>query len=211
MLIKDKYDKYGFNSLEKDELLELILDFCGYDMPAEKVIELNEKYGGLVNIFSNTNSIDMKYSRFFMFVKLIKDFSKRAFFNKLVDKTIITNNTQDVIDYLKSELIFQNDEIFGILLLNNRLEVIKFIRISKGTIDKSCVFIRDIIKYVLEFNANNVIIAHNHPSGSLIVSENDKKVTSKIKKALALLDVNVIDHIVVSKCGHFSFAQGGLL
>jgi DNA repair proteins len=78
---------------------------------------------------------------------------------------------------------------------------------KKGTVADP----RVIIKHALENNATSIILAHNHPSGILKPSKNDIEVTAKIKNAATLLDISIIDHIIVSNEGYFSFADDGLI
>ena len=81
----------------------------------------------------------------------------------------------------------------------------------KGTIDGASIFPREVVKKALKLNAAAVIFAHNHPSGDATPSERDKKITKKLKKALALVDVRVLDHIIIGVAGQYSFAEHGLI
>lgn len=102
-------------------------------------------------------------------------------------------------------------ESFYLLLLNANNETIGFVKLSQGGITGTVVDIRLLMKYVLDSLAIGVIIAHNHPSGNLKPSEADKKITSKIKKALNLIDVTLLDHLIITPYNYFSFADEGLL
>lgn len=88
----------------------------------------------------------------------------------------------------------------------NHLEVI-----SEGGITGTVADPRIILKKALEHNAINIVLCHNHPSGSLKPSRADEMLTKKIKEAAVLLDMNVIDHIIVSEDGYYSFADEGIL
>lgn len=215
MSIKQKYIEKGYSSLTDIEFMQLILELTGCKNSDLKARQLIEKYGSTYNIMSKGDGIleisKIKNDKFFIMINLIKDFTKQNLFEKIKKSNNITSNTKDVINYLKSELIFRENEIFGMLLLNNRYEVIKFEKLSYGTIDRSCIFMRKILSIIVECNAKNVIIAHNHPSGSLVPSENDRRLTLKIKKALDMFEINLADHIIVSKLGYYSFAEGGII
>jgi len=101
-------------------------------------------------------------------------------------------------------------EVFGGMLLNNQHQLIEFNELFFGTVDSASVYPREVVKLVLEKNASAVIFAHNHPSGDSNPSQADRRITERLKDALALVDVRVLDHIVVgSDC--VSFAERGWL
>lgn len=102
-------------------------------------------------------------------------------------------------------------ESMFILLLNNSNTTIGYAKISQGGIVGTVVDVRIIAKYAVESLATGLILAHNHPSGNLKPSEADKAITKKTKEALKLLDVNVLDHIILTKDSYFSFTDEGLI
>ena len=102
-------------------------------------------------------------------------------------------------------------ESFFILLLNQANNTIGYAKISQGGITSTVVDTRIIAKYAIEALATGVILAHNHPSGSMWPSEPDKRLTEKIKTALKLLDINVMDHIILSDETYYSFADNGMM
>ena len=97
------------------------------------------------------------------------------------------------------------------MFLNGANKVNHFEVISKGGITDTVADPRIILKKALEENAVNIILCHNHPSGNLKPSRSDKLLTHKIIAAAAFFDIKVLDHIIVSHDGYFSFADGGLL
>tara|TARA_R110002111_G_scaffold203827_1_gene268659 strand:+ start:82 stop:543 length:462 start_codon:yes stop_codon:yes gene_type:complete len=102
-------------------------------------------------------------------------------------------------------------ESFYIVLLNNSNTTIGFARISQGGITGTLVDVRLVLKYVLDTLAVSVILAHNHPSGTLRPSQADKDITKKLKNTLQLLDVTVLDHIILTETSYFSFADENIL
>lgn len=102
-------------------------------------------------------------------------------------------------------------EEFKVLLLNRANKVMGIYSCSKGGSSSTTVDIKLIFAVILKSTASSVILAHNHPSGSLIASQADKKLTEQIKKAGKLLDIEVLDHIIVTKFGFMSFVDKGLL
>lgn len=108
-------------------------------------------------------------------------------------------SSDDVKDYFVLHLGLYEYEVFGVLYLNSQNKVIAFEELFRGTINELSVYPREIVKQVLHYNAAKVILVHNHPSGDTKPSPLDIAVTYKIKNALALIDVNVLDHFIVAK------------
>jgi DNA repair protein RadC len=102
-------------------------------------------------------------------------------------------------------------ESMFVLLLNVRNETIGFAKISQGGCVGTVIDVKIIAKYAVDSLAHSVILAHNHPSGSLIPSEADRLMTHKIKTALSYLDVNVLDHLILTKDSYYSFADEGMM
>ena len=102
-------------------------------------------------------------------------------------------------------------ELFGVLFLDTQHRLISFDIMFRGTIDAASVYPRDVVTAALKHNAKSVIFTHNHPSGTLEQSRADVQITNRLKSALELVDINVLDHFIVSTAGHMSFAAEGLL
>ncbi|GGD32013.1 RadC family protein [Flavobacterium orientale] len=102
-------------------------------------------------------------------------------------------------------------EEFWVLYLNNSNKVIKKEQLSKGGITGTVVDVRLILKLALENNATSLILSHNHPSGRLEPSEPDIEITQKLKSAARQLELSVIDHIIVTENGYYSFADEGVM
>jgi len=116
-----------------------------------------------------------------------------------------------VRDYLNLRLKGMEYEVFAVVLLNNRHVPIKYLEVFRGTIDGASVHPREVVKEVLGANAAAVIFAHNHPSGSSEPSMADQRITQRLKDALALIDVRVLDHLIIGAGEAVSFAERGLL
>lgn len=102
-------------------------------------------------------------------------------------------------------------EEFWVLYLNNSNKVVKKEQLSKGGITGTLVDVRLVFKIALEIFATSIILCHNHPSGKLAPSEADRQLTRKIKSAGEYLDVKVLDHIIITEKGFYSFADEGIL
>jgi DNA repair protein RadC len=113
--------------------------------------------------------------------------------------------------FLISRLRDQPHEVFCCLHLDNRHRLIAFDELFRGTIDGASVHPREVVKQALARNAAAVILAHNHPSGVSEPSQADQLITQRLREALALVDIRVLDHCIVADNGCLSFAERGLL
>lgn len=117
----------------------------------------------------------------------------------------------DTEAFLIAELATEPNEIFCCLYLDNRHRVLAFDRAFHGTIDGTSVYPRVIVKRALEINSAAVIFAHQHPSGIAEPSQADERITQRLKSALELVDIRVLDHLVIGGNSVVSLASRGLL
>jgi DNA repair protein RadC len=114
-------------------------------------------------------------------------------------------------EFLELRLGPRDHEVFAVLFLDNRNRLIEYVELFRGTIDGASVHPREVVKEALVRNAAAVILAHNHPSGVAEPSQADELITRRLKEALALIDVRVLDHLVVGAGTTASFVERGLL
>jgi DNA repair protein RadC len=114
-------------------------------------------------------------------------------------------------DFLTARLRDLEHEVFCCLYLDKRHRLIQFEELFRGTIDGASVHPREIVKLALQKNAAAVIVAHNHPSGVAEPSQADEMITQRVKEALALVDIRLLDHIIVGDGASVSLAERGLL
>jgi DNA repair protein RadC len=119
-------------------------------------------------------------------------------------------SSQATKDFLQFKLGKYEREVFAIMILNNKHQLIEYSELFFGTINAASVYPREVVKAVLNENGAAVIFAHNHPSGETEPSQADIAITKRLKEALALIDVQVLDHIIVAN-GTTSLAERGLL
>jgi DNA repair protein RadC len=127
-----------------------------------------------------------------------------------LDKPIV-KSSKDIAQYLKALLKDFTYEVFAVLFLNQANKINHFEIVSRGGITGTVADPRIILKRALEEDATSIVLSHNHPSGSLKPSKADEVLTQKIKEAAQYFDIKVIDHIIVSEEGFYSFADEGLL
>ncbi len=121
------------------------------------------------------------------------------------------SSPQIVKDYLRLQLAAREHEVFAVLFIDSQHRLIVFEEMFQGTLTQASVYPREVVKRSLALNAAAVVFAHNHPSGVAEPSRADELLTQGLKAALALVDVRVLDHFVVSRDSVVSFAERGLL
>jgi DNA repair protein RadC len=124
---------------------------------------------------------------------------------------IQARSSKELADYLKASLKDYAHEVFAVVFMNKASKVNHFEVFSTGGISHTIVDPRLIFKKALEVKATSLILCHNHPSGSLRPSRQDEELTAQLKSAGKLLDIQVLDHLIVSDEGYYSFADEGVM
>ena len=138
------------------------------------------------------------------------ELGRRRQASEALEKPVVSTS-RDIAEYLAVKIKDKRHEVFGILFLNRANKINHFEIISEGGITGTVADTRVILRKALEEDAVNIVLCHNHPSGSLKPSRADEELTAKIKEAAKYFDIHVLDHIIVSDQGYFSFADEGLL
>jgi DNA repair protein RadC len=119
--------------------------------------------------------------------------------------------SKDVFDLLSPVLSDLAHEEFWILFLNRSNKVINRMKLSQGGVSGTVTDVRLVMKKAIEYLASGIIVCHNHPSGNLNPSESDTRITQKIKEAGNIMDIQLLDHLIVTEKEYYSFADNGLL
>ncbi|MDG0978265.1 MAG: DNA repair protein RadC [Halieaceae bacterium] len=143
-------------------------------------------------------------------LRVVAELSSRAAKEALLDVNVLSNPNL-VREYLSEYLLAAKREYFVCLYLDVRHQVLKVDTLFSGTVDSASVYPREIVATALQVGAVNIIIAHNHPSGCSQPSDADHRVTEKVRKALSLVDICLLDHLVLGQGEFFSFAKAGFL
>lgn len=128
-----------------------------------------------------------------------------------IEKGDAMERPEQVKNYLVSQLRHYQREVFACLFLDNKHRVLKYEPLFFGTINAAAVYPREVVAKALEYNAAAVILAHNHPSGVAEPSMADQHITERLKNALEMIEVRVLDHMIVGDLETVSFAERGLL
>ena len=131
--------------------------------------------------------------------------------NASVNKKDIITKSKDIALFMQAQLAYKSHELFIAIYLNNAQKILHHEIISEGGMTGTVADPRVIIKKALAYDAVSIILCHNHPSGSLKPSKADEVLTKKISNAAILFDIKVLDHIIVSSEGYYSFADEGMM
>lgn len=121
------------------------------------------------------------------------------------------NSSREAFEYLRFHFMDKTEECIGALYLNRANKVVKFVILGIGSDVGAVYSTKLMIRKLVELNACNIILAHNHPSGSLRPSEADISLTQKVKEQCKLMDATLLDHVIVHNTSYFSMADEGLM
>ncbi len=212
---REKLLERGPEALTDSELLAIFLRTGVAGKSAVDLArELIAAFGGLVGLmgaderrFCAEKGLGRaKYAQ----LRAVMELSRRYLMSRVADQDVLTS-PEATRDYLKLRLYGLPHEVFACLFLDNRHRVIRYEELFTGTVDGASVHPREVVRKVLETNAAAVIFAHNHPSGVAEPSQADLRITQKLKEALALIEVRVLDHLIVGEGRGTSLAERGLL
>lgn len=143
-------------------------------------------------------------------LRALPELARRYYSESLPTGAAIRSPT-DTEDFLKARMRHLGHELFCCLFLDNRHRVLRFDELFRGTIDGTSVYPREVVKEALAVNAAAVILAHNHPSGVAEPSQADERITKRLKSALELVDIRLLDHLIIGDGRATSLASRGLL
>jgi DNA repair protein RadC len=212
---REKLIEKGASSLSDAELLAI---FLRTGLRGKSAVDLARmlilEFGGLRSLLqadrksfcSKPGLGDAKYAQ----LQAVLEMSQRHLREGLQKGNALTS-PQDTQRYLLMRMRDYPQEVFSCLFLDNKHRVIAFEEMFRGTIDSASVYPREIVKRALQHNAAALILAHNHPSGDPEPSAADRAITAKIRAALALVDIRVLDHCIVGDNRCASFAEMGII
>ena len=214
--LRERYAKNGYEALQDYEIIELLLTFVKQRVDTKPLAkQLIKKYGTIEEILK-ADIKDLKETEGVgditaVFLNFIGDIAACSFKDKAEKQKISFRNKNQLISYLRNDIGFSKNEEFKVLFLNSVNEIIETEILFTGTIDKSAVYPRKILERALYHNARSIVFVHNHPSGNVSPSEKDIELTEEMKKFFKIVDINVLDHIIITKNSHFSFLEEGII
>ena len=212
----DKLAARGPAALDDAELLALLLGEGSEYKPAEMLSKrLLEHYNGSLarlgrDVLPRLRMVEGVGLRRAARIVAAAELGRRILTLQAAEKTSI-QTSDDVIQLFRPELeLLQHEECWA-LYLSSSNRIIERQRVSQGGVQETIVDHRLIVKRALELLATQLILVHNHPSGSAEASDADRHLTSRIAEAAALFDIRLLDHIIISRSDDFSFRSAGLL
>lgn len=213
--VKSRYIAEGLDHFQDHEVLELLLFYC---IPMKDTNELAHnmlrEFGSLAAILeADPKDISRRCGlseNTAILLSLIPPVSRRYLQDKWGDKPILSTSSL-AGEYAVSLFVGRIYEAFYLICLDAQNRINNAALVHEGTINESSVYPRIIVEKALRHQANSVILAHNHPGGTMDPSQADLEVTRKISAALAAISIHVSDHIIVAGERYFSFAENGLL
>ena len=212
---REKLLARGAEALSDAELLAIFLRTGVAGKTAVDVArELLAQFGGLRPLLAAERAAlcaapglgDAKYAQLMAALEM-----GRRHLGEALTRGVALESSRDTREYLKACLRDLTHEVFCGLFLDNRHRVIAFEELFAGTLNGTAVYPREVVKHALRHNAAAVIFAHNHPSGVAEPSRADEVLTARLKEALALVDIRVLDHVVVGDGDMVSFSERGLI
>jgi DNA repair protein RadC len=215
---REKLLDKGPQSLSDSELLAILLGVgtpdCSVVETARKILEASQDNLQVLSRRTAHNLIKMRLKGFgpakACIIVAALELGRRRNAGLSPEKIIISDS-KSAAAYLQPQLADLTNEVFGVLYLDQSGGLKLFKIHSQGGITATTVDPRLIFKKALEEEAVSIIVAHNHPSGSLQPSKADQILTEKIREGATLLDIKLLDHIIIGNQGYFSFANEGLL
>lgn len=215
MLPREKALKYGINALTNEELIALIIKsgYKNHDVfcLSKDVLDKAKGFRNLLSLsFEELISIKGINNAKALEIIAILEIAKRLCSVDEIKEEIL-DSSSGLIDYLRFNIGYSSQEEFYVFYLNSQGSIIKEELLFKGTKNRSLVGIEEVIRRALLNNASAFVVSHNHPSGKVIPSKADIEITTSLAKAGALMNIPLLDHIIVSRYGFYSFKQEGLL
>jgi len=211
---RERLLKFGADKLSDTELLAILLRVGSSGQSAvDMARELINQFGTFRNIDSKSYAElkrkglgIAKIAQIKAAIEIGKRFLKEKSLTKIKIKT-----SKDIVDYFIPYLRDMKKEIFKVVLLDGKNKIIKDVTISEGTLTKSIVHPREVIKSAVTESSAALVLIHNHPSGEPQPSEDDIEITNRIISACELVGIKVLDHVIIGDNNYFSFFNEGLI
>ena len=205
----------GAESLSDAELLAIFLRSGSKQHSAVELARLLIQHFGHLNAVFDASLDelrqfhgigDTKYSQ----LMAVKELGRRYLKHHL-NQGLDLSRSDLIRDYLRYELVGENQEVFAVLCLDSQLRKLSFKKLFFGSINYCNISINQLLRYAIQKNATYIVIAHNHPKGLAKPSREDYNLTQEILKACQLLEIELLDHIIVASEHSYSFAEHGLI
>ena len=212
---RERLLQQGAQSLSDAELLAIFLRSGSQQHSAVELSRLLLQHFGSLNAVFDATLTDVskfhgigntKYSQ----LMAVKELGRRYLQNHINQGADLSRS--DLIkDYLRYELLGEQQEVFAVLCLDAQLRKINFKKLFYGSLNYCSISINQLLRHAIHHHATAIVIAHNHPHGTAQTSFDDKQLTQDIQRACELLEIKLIDHLIIAPEQNFSFAEHRLL
>ena len=213
--LREKFLKSGLEGFNDYEIIELLLTLGTPRTDCkQQAKDALRKFGSLKEVLeaehAGLKEIKGIGDKNVLGLKIAQAVSRRYLADRVLDKNFV-RPSDEVLDYLKHNLRDKNREIFLVIYLNGRNQILKMEELFEGTLSTSAVYPREVVRRALVNDAAVLVFVHNHPSGNPNPSQDDLTITKKLKKAAQAIDVSVHDHLIIAGNDVYSFADHGLI
>ena len=213
--LREKFLKSGLDGFHDYEIIELLLTLGTPRTDCkQRAKDALKKFGSLKAVLeaepTGLKEIKGIGDKNVLGLKIAQAVSRRYLADRVLDKDFV-RSADEVLDYLKHNLRDKNREVFLVIYLNGRNQILKMEELFEGTLSTSAVYPREVVKRALVNDAAALVFVHNHPSGNPNPSQDDLTITKKLKEAAQAIDVSVHDHLIIAGNDVYSFADHGLI
>ena len=210
--LREKFLKSGLDGFHDYEIIELLLTLGTPRTDCkQQAKDALKKFGSLKAVLEAEPTVLKEIKgigdKNVLGLKIAQAVSRRYLADRVLDKDFV-RSADEVLDYLKHNLRDKNREVFLVIYLNGRNQILKMEELFEGTLSTSAVYPREVVKRALVNDAAALVFVHNHPSGNPNPSQD---ITKKLKKAAQAIDVSVHDHLIIAGNDVYSFADHGLI
>lgn len=213
--LRERFQRAGAEGLAGYELVELLLTYAIPRVDVKPVAkELLRRFGGLAGALDATQeeleAVEGLGPASATMIRVVKEVCC-AYLAEGMRRLDVLSAPAAVVDFARARLAGLPYEVFMVIYLNVKNEVVGHEVTHEGTIDRAVVYPRQVVESALSRHAAGLVLVHNHPSGHPEPSQDDKQLTRAIREAARVLEIRVVDHIIVGREGYFSFVENRLL
>lgn len=214
--LRDKFLAHGLAKFTDEEILELLLTLGTPRRDCKQIARAALKTFGSLRLVLEADLKQLQAvpgigPKNAFGLKLIHEVGRKFLEERLIERDYLTSSRQ-VFDYLHHSMRDLKREVFKVIFLNSRNQVLAVEDLFEGSLTSSVVYPREVIQRALHHNASTLVFAHNHSSGDILPSRQDKRVTRDLVFVARVMGMRVLDHIIVgANNDYFSFAETGLI
>ena len=200
--LKNKFIENGFQGFEPHNILEMLLF---YSIPRKDTNEIAHNllnhFGTLKNVFNasfeDLIQVDGIKENSATLIKMIPKIAKE-YMNSSLEEGLLFNTANKIGEYFVNKYIGEKNEIVYAMLLNNKFELLSVVKIHEGSVNSAYVSARKILDSVVKYNASMIVLAHNHPEGTVCPSMDDINTTADLMTAFNAFDIKLVEHFVIA-------------